>query len=291
MMSNQNQAPNSKTLWVGDIENWMDEDYLMNMFANTGAQVNSAKIIKDHNTGIPLGYGFVEFGSNEVANKVLQLLNTSINPATNKPFKLNWGQDRGSNQMMGYKGGMMRGGMGFNNRWNNQGGRGQNYNQNQQGNPQQVYVGDLDQSVNETLLLEHFKQRYLSATSAKIIIDMETQVSKGFGFVEFTSKEEAQSSIQEMQGTVINGMAIKCSQTFKNYNFKPYQQNKYNNQNMMNMGGSGGFGNQNGGYGMGQMGGYNNQYGGFPNQMGMSQYNPMNQQHFNPGNFNHQRKY
>ena len=116
--------------WVGDIENWMDEDYLINMFANTGTQVTQAKIIRDHNTGIPLGYDFVEFGSNEMANKVLQLLNTSINPATNKPFKLNWGQDRGSNQMMGYKGGMMRGGMGFNKRWNNQGGRGQNYNQN-----------------------------------------------------------------------------------------------------------------------------------------------------------------
>lgn len=74
----------SKTLWVGDIENWMNEEYLTRLFSKTGATVVSVKIIKDKATGLPLGYGFVEFNSHEMAAKVLQLLNQSLNPATNK---------------------------------------------------------------------------------------------------------------------------------------------------------------------------------------------------------------
>lgn len=90
----------SKTLWVGDIENWMNEDYLTRLFSKTGATVLNVKIIKDKASGLPQGYGFVEFNSHEMAAKVLQLLNQSLNPATNKyffeilkdrPFRQNWG--------------------------------------------------------------------------------------------------------------------------------------------------------------------------------------------------------
>ena len=73
-----------KSLWVGDIEPWMTEEYLCGLFAKTGAVVVGFKIIKDKTTGIPLNYGFVEFESHEMAAKILQLLNNSINPATNK---------------------------------------------------------------------------------------------------------------------------------------------------------------------------------------------------------------
>merc|ERR1712151_680022 len=69
----------------------MNEDYLNRLFSKTGATVVNVKIIKDKVSGLPLGYGFVEFNSHEMAAKVLQLLNQSINPATNKPFRLNWG--------------------------------------------------------------------------------------------------------------------------------------------------------------------------------------------------------
>ena len=79
-----------KTLWVGDIEKWMDENYLIGLFKDVGS-INSVKIIRDKNTNLPMGYGFVEFSSHEIAARVLQLYNGSINPATNKPFRLNWG--------------------------------------------------------------------------------------------------------------------------------------------------------------------------------------------------------
>jgi hypothetical protein len=43
----------SKTLWVGDIENWMNEDYLTRLFSKTGATVLNVKIIKDKASGLP----------------------------------------------------------------------------------------------------------------------------------------------------------------------------------------------------------------------------------------------
>lgn len=73
----------SKTLWVGDIENWMDENYVANLFSKMGSVLN-AKIIRDKSSGAPMGYGFVEFANHEIAARVLQLFNGSTNPGTNK---------------------------------------------------------------------------------------------------------------------------------------------------------------------------------------------------------------
>ena len=67
---------------MGDIEEWMDESYIANIFNKTGS-VTKVKIIKDKTSGKPLGYGFVEFSSHETAEKVLQLFNGVTNPATN----------------------------------------------------------------------------------------------------------------------------------------------------------------------------------------------------------------
>jgi RNA recognition motif-containing protein len=60
----------TRSLWVGDIEAWMDEKYVTELFSKTG-QVVSVKIIKDKSTGSPSGYGFVEFASHEIAQRVL----------------------------------------------------------------------------------------------------------------------------------------------------------------------------------------------------------------------------
>lgn len=73
----------SKSLWIGDIESWMDENYIANLFCQVGAVAN-VKIIRDKNSGAPMGYGFVEFTSHEAAARVLQLFNGSINPGTTK---------------------------------------------------------------------------------------------------------------------------------------------------------------------------------------------------------------
>lgn len=83
MLATGNGGPDAKTLWVGDIESWMDENHIANLFSKIGAVAN-VKIIRNKSSGSPAGYGFVEFASHEIAARVLQLFNGSINPETNK---------------------------------------------------------------------------------------------------------------------------------------------------------------------------------------------------------------
>lgn len=96
MSQGNGNAEDKKTIWVGDIEKWMDENYLRGLFKDVGS-ISSVKIIRDKNTNLPMGYGFVEFTSHDIAARVLQLYSNAINPNTNKPFRLNWGVYGGRN--------------------------------------------------------------------------------------------------------------------------------------------------------------------------------------------------
>lgn len=79
----------SRSLWIGEIENWMDENYISNNFLHYGYKVKSVKIIRDKTTKTVVGYGFVEFNTAELAKEVLKNLSGKIIPGTNKTFKLN----------------------------------------------------------------------------------------------------------------------------------------------------------------------------------------------------------
>ena len=70
-----------------------------------------------------------------------------------------------------------------------------------------LYVGNLPFSYTEDDLKELFSE-YTSIISCKLITDRETNRSKGFGFVELKSKEEAENAIADLNGKDINGRAL-----------------------------------------------------------------------------------
>jgi RNA recognition motif-containing protein len=70
-----------------------------------------------------------------------------------------------------------------------------------------LYVGNLAYSVRDETLQERFAE-FGTVTSAKVMMDRETGRSKGFGFVEMGSSEEAQASIRGLNGQSIDGRAI-----------------------------------------------------------------------------------
>ena len=87
----------SKTLWIGEIDSWMEENSLAEAFSNYGNQINknkaivkNLKIIRDKLSQTNQGYGFVEFDSSEEASYVLETCNGNLIPNSNKIFKLNW---------------------------------------------------------------------------------------------------------------------------------------------------------------------------------------------------------
>jgi len=70
-----------------------------------------------------------------------------------------------------------------------------------------LYVGSLPYSINEQQLVDLFS-KYGSVSSAKIISDKYSGQSKGFGFVEMGSDEEAQKAITGLNGTQLEGRTL-----------------------------------------------------------------------------------
>lgn len=69
-----------------------------------------------------------------------------------------------------------------------------------------IFVGSLPWSINNDSLKELFSQ-YGEVTEAVVIMDRETNRSKGFGFVTFSTPEAAQKAL-EMSGKDVEGRAI-----------------------------------------------------------------------------------
>ena len=73
-----------------------------------------------------------------------------------------------------------------------------------------IYVGNLSYGLSEQELSEAFSE-FGDVASAKIIVDRETGRSKGYGFVEMGSEDQAQSAITAMDGRDIDGRSAKVS--------------------------------------------------------------------------------
>jgi cold-inducible RNA-binding protein len=74
-----------------------------------------------------------------------------------------------------------------------------------------LYVGGLPYSSTEQQLQELFSQ-HGSVTSAKIITDKYTGQSRGFGFVEMATGEEAQKAITALNGTQLDGRTLTVNE-------------------------------------------------------------------------------
>jgi cold-inducible RNA-binding protein len=74
-----------------------------------------------------------------------------------------------------------------------------------------LFVGSLSYNVNDDQLKEAF-EAFGTVVSAKVIMDRETNRSKGFGFVEMGSEEEAQAAVKGMDGKDLAGRAIAVSE-------------------------------------------------------------------------------
>src|SRR4051794_41188153 len=74
-----------------------------------------------------------------------------------------------------------------------------------------LYVGNLSYDIDSTALEQLFAP-YGQVASAQVISDRETGRSKGFGFVEMSSDEEAQSAIAAMNGKQHEGRALTVNE-------------------------------------------------------------------------------
>ena len=106
-----------------------------------------------------------------------------------------------------------------------------------------LYVGNLSYGTTDSALLQLFEP-FGTVASAQVIMDRDTGRSKGFGFVEMGSDQEAQAAIAALSGKEVDGRALTVNEA------RPKTE-----------GGRGGGGGR-GGYGGGGGGGYGGGGGG-----------------------------
>jgi RNA recognition motif-containing protein len=143
------EQPAKSTLWMGELEPWMDENFIKGIWLTAAGETVNVKVIRDKNSGA--GYCFVEFSSMAAATKALELNGTPV-PNSSRAFKLNWASggglvDRRDERSPEYS----------------------------------VFVGDLGPEVNEYVLVSLFQARFPSCKSAKIMTDSMSGQSRGYG--------------------------------------------------------------------------------------------------------------
>jgi RNA recognition motif-containing protein len=105
-----------------------------------------------------------------------------------------------------------------------------------------LYVGNLSYNTDSSALEQLFGQ-HGTVESAQIIADRETGRSKGFGFVEMSSDEEAQNAINALNGQQYDGRNLTVNEA------KPREDRPRGGGFGGGGGGRGGFGGGGGGRG------------------------------------------
>ncbi|TIA89017.1 hypothetical protein E3P99_02287, partial [Wallemia hederae] len=147
------------------------------IFAVAG-HVQSVKIIPDRNFSHGgLNYGFVEYTDMRAAETALQTLNGR--KIFDTEIRVNWA----------YQG---------------------NNKQEDTTNHFHVFVGDLSPEVNDEILSKAFSG-FKSISDARVMWDMNTGKSRGYGFLSFRDKPDAESAISTMNGEWLGSRAIRVN--------------------------------------------------------------------------------
>lgn len=73
-----------------------------------------------------------------------------------------------------------------------------------------IFVGDLSNEVNDEVLLQAFSA-FGSVSEARVMWDMKTGRSRGYGFVAFRDRPEAEKALSSMDGEWLGSRAIRCN--------------------------------------------------------------------------------
>ena len=122
-----------------------------------------------------------------------------------------------------------------------------------------LYVGNLPYNLRDSDLQDLFAA-HGSVDSAQVIMDRDTGRSKGFGFVEMSSDQEAQAAISALNGRDVDGRNLTVNEA------RPREEGGGGGgrgRGGFGGGGGGGRGGYGGGGGGGRGGGYGGGRGGY----------------------------
>lgn len=208
----------NKTLWMGNIETWMTRAYISS-FLN---KINIFPIKITLKSGLnKRGCAFLEFLSREKAEEIMNNYNgKTIN---NFELKFNWVKTS-EEKLLSSQGKKYKVKINF------------IYNIIYL----QLFIGNIDKSIKEEELKKFFYEKYNSIISFKLMINQETNKSKGYAFIEFADNKEFQTALNNTEPIIFGKQKLVFNLAKNRYepnqSIFEYKENlrKYNNNNIEN---------------------------------------------------------
>ena len=169
----------STKLFIRNLSWSVTENDLYNLFGEVG-EIISVKIPTRREDGKPRGFAFVEMENSTVAQAVIQKFNGYL--LGNRDIVVDF-QDE------------------------NRGGGGRPQGASSSPKNSKLFIRNLSDSVSEHMLQELFQQAG-TVYSVKIATDRDTGESKGFGFIEMASVNDAQQAIDTLNHVLVEGQEI-----------------------------------------------------------------------------------
>ena len=186
---NRREQDKDSTLYVGNLAEQATDAQVWELMLQAGPVVN-VHLPKDRVTQTHQGYGFVEFGSEEDADYAVKIMNQIR--LWGKPIRVNKASaDRRNGGPEG------AGGLGGS-----------------AGVGAELFVGNLDAMVEEKMLFETFSRFGALVAPPKIARD-EANLSKGYGFISYSSFDASDDAIANMHGQFLMNKEITVQYAFK----------------------------------------------------------------------------
>ncbi|KAK9474385.1 nuclear and cytoplasmic polyadenylated RNA-binding protein pub1 [Dipodascopsis tothii] len=173
----QKSDVNKRVLYVGGLDPRVSEPILREIFEVAG-HVLGVKIIPDKSHK-GFNYGFVEYDDPNSAQAALQTLNGRH--IHQSEIKINWAYQ---SHAAGPK--------------------------EDTSNHYHIFVGDLSNEVTDEILSKGFS-RFASMSEARVMWDLKTGRSRGYGFVSFRDLADAEKAKSTMDGEWLGSRAIRCN--------------------------------------------------------------------------------
>ncbi|XP_075501738.1 polyadenylate-binding protein 2-like [Primulina tabacum] len=163
-------APFVTSLYVGDLDANVTDSQLYDLFSQVG-DVVSVRVCRDLTSRHSLGYGYVNYGNPQDAERAVEELN--FTPLNGKPIRIMYSHRDPSTRRSGA------------------------------GN---IFIKNLDKEIDHKALHDTFSS-FGNILSCKIVTNASGQ-SMGYGFVQYASDESAQKAIEKLNGMLLNGKQV-----------------------------------------------------------------------------------
>eukprot|EP00181_Compsopogon_caeruleus_P000041 CAMPEP_0184682866 /NCGR_PEP_ID=MMETSP0312-20130426/9058_1 /TAXON_ID=31354 /ORGANISM="Compsopogon coeruleus, Strain SAG 36.94" /LENGTH=358 /DNA_ID=CAMNT_0027134817 /DNA_START=45 /DNA_END=1121 /DNA_ORIENTATION=+ len=174
-------GPDGCSIYVGNLEPRVCTELLEEIFSLVG-RIKLCKVVADRQTGMSLGFGFVDFYTRDEALRALTRLNGRI--LYGQELKVDW-----AHTGTGAAGKSAPGGEDISTHY-------------------ALFVGNVSAEIDDAALIEAFGRFGTSMSSAKVSRDTDMQ-SLGFGFVTYREKQDADDAIAGMNNTVLGMKALR----------------------------------------------------------------------------------